>query len=123
MPGGDRTGPIGLGPMTGRAAGVCAGYPSPGYANPVGGRGYRGFGRGFRGGGRGRRNGYYASGMPGWERVAQGMHAWGGYAGGVSTAPNAEQEQQALKQQAENLQQSLNSINRRIDELAKETSE
>jgi hypothetical protein len=118
MPGGDRTGPNGLGPMTGRAAGACAGY-----ANPVGGRGYRGFGRGFRGGGRGRRNGYYTSGMPGWERVAQGMHAWGGYAGGVAIALNAEQEQQALKEQAEHLQQSLNNINRRIDELAKDTSE
>ncbi|MCK4238634.1 MAG: DUF5320 domain-containing protein, partial [Candidatus Lokiarchaeota archaeon] len=26
MPGGDRTGPGGLGPMTGRALGYCAGY-------------------------------------------------------------------------------------------------
>jgi len=35
MPGGDRTGPAGMGPMTGRAAGYCAGYPVPGYLNPV----------------------------------------------------------------------------------------
>jgi len=41
MPGGDRTGPMGLGPMTGRAAGICAGYPTPGFANPI-----PGFGRG-----------------------------------------------------------------------------
>ena len=27
MPRGDGTGPRGLGPMTGRAAGYCAGYP------------------------------------------------------------------------------------------------
>ena len=27
MPGGDGTGPAGAGPMTGRAAGYCAGYP------------------------------------------------------------------------------------------------
>jgi len=57
MPRGDRTGPGGTGPMTGRGAGYCAGYPVPGYANPVGGygRGFgRGRGRGFgRGGGRG----------------------------------------------------------------------
>jgi hypothetical protein len=33
MPGGDRTGPNGLGPMTGRRAGYCAGYPVPGYMN------------------------------------------------------------------------------------------
>jgi hypothetical protein len=40
---------MGLGPMTGRAAGFCAGYDVPGYMNPVGGRGYfgRGFGRGL----------------------------------------------------------------------------
>ena len=41
MPGGDRTGPMGRGPMTGRAAGNCAGYPTPGFANPI-----PGFGRG-----------------------------------------------------------------------------
>jgi hypothetical protein len=40
MPAGDGTGPFGLGPMTGRAAGYCAGYPVPGYMNPVFGRGF-----------------------------------------------------------------------------------
>ncbi len=34
MPLGDGTGPAGMGPMTGRAAGYCAGYPVPGYMNP-----------------------------------------------------------------------------------------
>ena len=34
MPGGDGTGPLGLGPMTGRATGYCAGYPVPGSMNP-----------------------------------------------------------------------------------------
>ncbi len=54
MPGGDGTGPGGMGPMTGRAAGYCAGYPVPGYMNPIpGGYGY-GFGRGGWGRGRGR---------------------------------------------------------------------
>ena len=38
MPFGDGTGPAGAGPMTGRAAGFCAGYPTPGYMNPVAGR-------------------------------------------------------------------------------------
>ena len=38
MPFGDGTGPVGMGPMTGRAAGFCAGYPVPGYMNPVGAR-------------------------------------------------------------------------------------
>ena len=69
MPGGDRTGPLGAGPMTGRGAGFCAGYSMPGYANPISGRGWFGFGRGRgwfgRGGGRGWRHWYYATGLPG----------------------------------------------------------
>jgi len=44
MPFGDGTGPMGMGPMTGRAAGYCAGYPTPGVANPIPGAGW---GRGF----------------------------------------------------------------------------
>ncbi|MFP3946785.1 MAG: DUF5320 domain-containing protein [Archaeoglobaceae archaeon] len=50
MPRGDRTGPMGLGPRTGRAAGFCSGFGAPGFANPVrGGRGFwgSGYGRGF----------------------------------------------------------------------------
>jgi len=38
MPFGNGTGPAGMGPMTGRAAGFCAGYRVPGYMNPAGGR-------------------------------------------------------------------------------------
>ena len=38
MPLGNGTGPMGMGPMTGRAAGYCAGYGMPGYMNPYGGR-------------------------------------------------------------------------------------
>jgi len=43
MPWGDGTGPWGLGPRTGRAAGFCAGYGIPGFMNravfpPFGGR-------------------------------------------------------------------------------------
>jgi hypothetical protein len=37
MPRGDRTGPLGIGPMTVRAAGFGAGYPVPGYMNPYAG--------------------------------------------------------------------------------------
>ena len=59
MPGGDRTGPMGMGPRTGRAAGYCSGAGVPGYANALaaGGFGMRlgwgGRGRRFCGGGRG----------------------------------------------------------------------
>lgn len=67
MPRGDRTGPMGQGPMTGRGAGYCAGFNAPGYANPVPRAGLglrRGFGRGFTnsptysGAGRGFRGGF-----------------------------------------------------------------
>ncbi len=72
MPGGDGTGPNGMGPMTGRGLGYCAGYDTPGFTRGVGmGRGYgRGFGRGRgrgRGlglGNRGGRGGYYAPPRP-----------------------------------------------------------
>jgi hypothetical protein len=53
MPRGDRTGPGGMGSMTGRKAGFCSGSNSPGYTNSYGG------GRGsFRGSGRGMRFGF-----------------------------------------------------------------
>ena len=35
MPFGDGTGPMGLGPMTGRGAGYCAGYLAPGFMTPM----------------------------------------------------------------------------------------
>ncbi len=72
MPRGDRTGPMGMGPMTGRAAGYCAGFSAPGFVNhaPRMGMGFRrgaGFyGRGpgvGRGLGRGRGFGNFGRGM------------------------------------------------------------
>jgi hypothetical protein len=108
MPGGDRTGPVGMGPMTGRAAGFCAGYPVPGYANAVGGRGFWGRGRGC-GGGWGRRNWYHATGLPFWARTTPGAFP----------APSVEQERESLRQQSQYLQESLDAINRRVEELEK----
>jgi hypothetical protein len=107
--------------MTGRAAGFCAGYPMPGYMNPVGGRGY--WGRG-RGGGRGHRNWFYATGLPGWARSGYGLPTWGGYVNPYAysvapSAPNltAQQELDGLKGQAEYLEDSLDGIKKRIQEL------
>jgi len=123
MPGGDGTGPAGMGPMTGRAAGYCAGYPVPGYANPVGGRGFWGWGRG-RGGGRGWRNQFYATGLTGWQRAAVGYPAFGGvvpaaapYAAPFAPAVGGEQQLDALKGQAEYFEQALDGIRKRIEEL------
>jgi len=127
MPGGDGTGPAGMGPMTGRAAGYCAGYPVPGYMNPVGGRGF--WGRG-RGGGWGRRNWFYATGTPGWARAARGMPAWGqpGWGFGplaapYAAAPSAKDQAEGLKAQAEFLQQQLEDIRQAISELEQESED
>jgi len=111
MPGGDGTGPMGMGPMTGRAAGFCAGFPVPGHMNPMPGRGLgRGFfGRGFGGRGRGWRWRYLATGIPGW--------AWFGGAPRGAAALEPEQELDALKRQAEFFEKSLGEIRKRIDEL------
>jgi hypothetical protein len=106
MPRGDRTGPMGMGPMTGRRAGYCAGYAMPGYANPGMGRAMAG-GFGFGGGGHGWRHMFYATGMPGWMRF--------GY---VEPAPfTPENEAAALKAQAELLQKQLDAITKRIAEI------
>ncbi len=66
MPRGDRTGPLGQGPMTGRGLGDCAGNERGGwYGRGFGfGRGFgagRGFGRGF---GRGWGFGFGAGNQP-----------------------------------------------------------
>ena len=125
MPGGDRTGPLGLGPRTGRGAGYCAGYAVPGYMNPMPGRGLWGgrgggwgaYGRG-RGGGRGWRNWYYATGMPGWQRTAYGYPAYGEPYPSPPEA-TAEEEKDMLKGEAEALKQELEDIQSRISTLEK----
>ena len=102
MPRGDRTGPWGEGPMTGRGLGFCAGNDVPGFSYPARGGGW---GRGFsRGAGRGWRHWYYATGMPGWMRV--------GYA-----PPTAEDEIAHLKAEADQLNKNLAAIQKRIDQL------
>jgi hypothetical protein len=120
MPGGDGTGPGGMGPMTGRAAGFCAGFPVPGYANPVGGCGMgMGWGRGMgRGRGFGRGFGWAGSGYaaPAW------LGSAGPYPANASFGPTltAAHELEGLKQQAEFMQNSLSQINDRIEQLEKE---
>jgi len=118
MPGGDRTGPMGLGSMTGRAAGYCAGYDVPGYANPMPGRGFgMGWGRGW-GRGRGWRNGYYATGLPGWARFGGGAPAWG--YGPYARPLTREQEVESLRAQAGWLEEQLDAINKCLADLEKE---
>jgi hypothetical protein len=99
--------------MTGRAAGYCAGYGVPGYANPAGGFGRGGRGPGFGGRGRGWRHRFYATGLPGWMR----------YGAVPPAAPAAVEEAAALRRQAELLESSLAEIRERLEQLEKTTDE
>ena len=106
MPGGNGMGPMGAGPMTGRSAGFCTDYATPGFANPVGGRGLglgMGRGRGFvvggRGGGFGFRNRYHAP-------VVQ-----------QAPAMSADQEKDYLINEVKVLENELEATKQRLGEL------
>ncbi len=129
MPGGDGTGPLGLGPMTGRKAGYCAGYPVPGFMNPYVprlGRGffwrrwaffgspYFGFGRG-RGFGRGffwRRWAFY-----GYPYANPAYTSYSAYAPYDVSNLNPEEEKKLLLEETKILQEQLAEIKKRISEL------
>ena len=108
MPWGDRTGPLGYGPRTGRGLGYCSGNNVPGYM--VGGRGL-GLGRGF---GRGWGRGYGFRGA-GW-----------GYGGYYAPYPpytlSPEDEKRYLEDRKRWLEEELNYINKRMSET-KENNE
>lgn len=112
MPRGDRTGPNGMGPMTGRGAGFCGGYHRAGFLTPPGAGMGRGMGGGF-GGGRGRRNRYYATGLKAVEREEMARAR-------ADSEPMMSQDDELamLRQQAREMQQTLGNISRRIDDLA-----
>ncbi len=108
MPLEDRTGPLGLGPMTGRGLGYCAGYGTPGYANPIGywWRGF-GFGRGFgRGYGYGRFLALYPYyGIP--YRAPYGL--------------SVKDEKAILTEQAKAIENELKAIKERLTELERQS--
>jgi hypothetical protein len=117
MPRGDGTGPNGMGPMTGRAAGYCAGFTAPG-AFTAPGVGRRGLGRRMGpGGGRGRGLGQWnfrrGPGAPAMEWLATGYPS-----DEVGAGMDRDQELAVLKQQAMHLTESLDTIRQRIEELA-----
>ncbi|MDD4095895.1 MAG: DUF5320 domain-containing protein [Oscillospiraceae bacterium] len=104
MPKGDKTGPDGRGPMTGRGTGYCAGFPVPGFQNP----GVRGCGRG-RGFERGFGKGFGVRGS-GYRGVNSGY--------GYDPIPVQEiDEKSALKSQADYLMTSLEKVNQRLKDL------
>ena len=103
MPRGDGTGPAGIGPMTGRAVGYCAGYSAPGFANTIPGRG---LGIGFRGGHR---------------FMPYFGHGYGSpYGMSFRIEPTPQQEIEALQNQSKYLRNTLEGIQKRIAELEKE---
>ncbi len=100
MPRGDRMGPMGAGPRTGRGLGYCAGYDTPGYT-----RGYgNGFGQGLGyGRGRGFGRGYFGYNQP----VAP------------TAAPVAHPENlDGLKEEAKSLSSRLKSLLDTIEQLS-----
>lgn len=121
MPHGDGTGPAGMGPMTGRAAGYCTGLAVPGFANPAPGRGGgfgmgRGFGRGLGLGFRGGRGGRWAA-----SSAAPPTCAYP--APYADPALDAQQALTALKGQAEYFGNALEQVKTRIAELEAEKNE
>ena len=109
MPKGDRNGPSGQGPQTGRATGYCAGFAGPGYVNSFAGRGFGGGygpGRG-RGGGMGR-------GMANRWRAPAPIYP---YSVPNSVPYSAQDEAETLRRQAQQLDTSLEDIGKRLAQL------
>jgi hypothetical protein len=107
MPSGDRTGPQGRGPKTGRAAGFCAGFSGPGYSNPnvVRGSG-RGLGRGFGRGYWGRRMFWHRTRYPSYQ--------------GFFPTSTKEEEKNYLEKMVKNLEEEIKDIRERIKQLLEE---
>jgi hypothetical protein len=111
MPQGDRTGPMGQGPRTGRALGFCSGYDTPGYAKGFAGGMGRSFGFGML---RGRGMGYGRGHNFDWPagRFHQGF-AW-------PQTINKDDEIKLLKSQAESIKRTQKDLEKRLSELEKE---
>jgi hypothetical protein len=105
MPRGDRTGPIGNGPMTGRGAGYCAGFSVPGYASSCGWGVRCGSGRGRR-----FRRIFYDTGLPRWAYFRPQ------YADERFFTEETD-EKEFLKKQAEFLENQLDEVKKRLEEL------
>jgi len=122
MPRGDGTGPSGMGPMTGRAAGYCAGYGVPGYASFGG---WRGVGRGM-GRGRGFGRGWAAGWSRGWTGypVRQPFYAPPMFEGPYAPPPGDVAAQlSALRSQAKWMHEGLSEIEEQIRELEERAEE
>jgi hypothetical protein len=92
--------------MTGRAAGLCAGNPTPGYTTP-------GYSRGL---GRGVRRGFWGRGRGFWWRdySLEPYH---------TPAPSREEEKSYLENMIKSLKEEIKSIQGRLQEISKEKKE
>ena len=112
MPRGNRAGPRGQGPRSGRGLGYCSGYSTPGYTKSSGmgwGRGYGG-GRGWGGGGWGRGRGFY----PGRENYPLDQP--------IPMPPlsiSREDETKYLEETLGGLKKEIENIEKRLEELSK----
>lgn len=102
MPGGDRSGPTGMGAMTGRGTGFCTGVRQMRCGDMMlwGGM--------SMGGRRGWRNRFWATGLPGWTQAdaGGGFNRW---------APPPDKT--ILDQRVRDLKAELAAIQRRLDQL------
>ncbi len=118
MPRGDGTGPRGLGSMTGRAAGICAGFGGPGYANAFPGRGRSfGRGRGFWGRGPG-----YGAGWGRWSSLPASEipgRRPAGWPDELIRSVDPDEEKRILKNQLEALDIEMSAIRQRLSEMEK----
>ncbi len=118
MPGGNGTGPSGMGPMTGRAAGYCAGYSLPGYINVL--RRRFSLGRGIgRGGFRGSPAPGFGLGRGGLPRSMERFPGYSKASVSPYQAPTKEEERSFLEEQSKLLKEEIKGLEKRIEELTK----
>lgn len=113
MPFGDRTGPIGAGPRTGRRMGYCRRTDPSGNVRS---------GLGFGGHGRGWCNQYWATGLPGWARSNQSFRLEFQPPHNAVEIPR-EEELRSLKSQSKSLESNLSELKKRITDLEGSTGE
>jgi len=113
MPGFDRTGPDGVGPMTGGMRGPCSGDSTPVTDSGRPGMSFRG--RGGRG--RGNRYWFRATGLPRYARMNQAA------AEQDASGIGSNDEIGLLRRETDIIRRSLDSMGKRIEELLKKGPE
>lgn len=113
MPGGDRTGPLGYGPMTGRALGFCTGHATLDFRYPRYGHGFgRGLGRGFGRGVWGR--GFW------WQNYREPAVISQPFSRNAYQTISKDEEKAYLEETIKNLQEDINNLRKRLQELSEE---